>query len=98
VAASPENVVDRGGEIVQPRARDDDGVPPAMRFLGDSQESSALILAKFEMKSLPFDLNFSRFENAVHLKTHRSLSNSFVELEANSAGLRRRKLFDGSGF
>jgi hypothetical protein len=85
MAASPENVVDRSGEIVQPRARDDDGVPPAMRFLGDSQESSALILAKFEMKSLPFDLNLSRFKNAVHLKTHRSLSNSFIELEANSA-------------
>jgi hypothetical protein len=68
VPARLENVADRGREIIQAGTRHDDCVPAAVSFLGDAQEFSALIFAKFEMKSLSFDLNFPRFENAVHLK------------------------------
>jgi hypothetical protein len=50
------------------------------------------------VKTLPFDLNFLRFENAVHLKTYLSLTNLFAELEAKSARFYTRKLFGGSGF
>jgi hypothetical protein len=67
VAVVPENVADRRGEITQPRTRNDDCVPPAMGFLGNAEEFSALVLAEFEVKPLPFDLNFLRFENAVLL-------------------------------
>jgi hypothetical protein len=73
VAPSPENVADSRREIIQPCARHDDCVPPAVSFLGYPQEFSTLVLAEFEVKSLPFDLNFLRFENAVHLKIHLSL-------------------------
>jgi hypothetical protein len=40
VAVRAENVVDRRGEIIHPRTRDDDRVPPAVSFLGNAQESS----------------------------------------------------------
>jgi hypothetical protein len=66
VTAGAENVVDRRGKIVHARARDDDCVPAAVSFLGNAEEPPTLILAEFEMKSLPFDLNFPRFENAIH--------------------------------
>jgi hypothetical protein len=98
VAAGPENVIDRCRKIIQPRAWDDDCVPPTVSFLGYPQEFSALVLAEFEVKPLPLDLNFLHFDNAVHLKTHLSLERSSEELEANCARLHARKLFDGSGF
>jgi hypothetical protein len=98
VAAGSENVADRRGEIIQPRTRDDDCVPPAVSFLGYPQEFSALVLAEFEMKPLPFDLNFLRFENAIHLETDASLANSFAGLEANFALPHAHKLFGASGF
>ena len=66
VAPGPENVADRRREIIQSCARHNDRVPPAVSFLGYPQEFSTLVLAEFEMKPLPFDLNFLRFENAVH--------------------------------
>jgi hypothetical protein len=69
LAAGPENLDDRRGEITQPGPRDYNRIPPAVGFFGYAQESSAFVLAEFEMKSLPFDLNFFRFENAIHLKT-----------------------------
>ena len=98
MAAGSENVADRRGEIMQPRTRDDDGVPPAVSFLGYTEEFPALVFTEFEVKTLPFDLNFLRFENAVHLKTYLSLTNSFEELEAKSARFHNRKLFGWSGF
>ena len=98
VAPGPENVADRRREIIQSCARHDDCVPSAMSFLGYPQEFSTLVLAEFEVKPLPFDLNFLRFENAVHLKTYLSLTNSFEELEAKSARFHNRKLFGWSGF
>jgi hypothetical protein len=98
LAAGPENIADRGGEITQPRAWDDDRVPPAVSFLGYAEEFSALVLPEFEVKTLPFDLNFLRLENAVHLKIYLSLTNSFAELEAKSARFCTRKLFGWSGF
>jgi hypothetical protein len=98
VAAGSENVVNRCREVIQPRARDDDCVPPAVSFLGYPQEFSALVLAEFEMKPLPFDLNFLRFENAVHLKIHLSLTSSFAELEANFTLSHARNVFGTSGF
>jgi len=98
LAASPENIADRCGEIIQSSAWDDDGVPPAVSFLGYTEEFPALVFTEFEVKTLPFDLNFLRFENAVHLKTYLSLTNSFEELEAKSARFHNRKLFGWSGF
>jgi len=96
--ARAENVTDGRGEITQARAGNDDRVPATVSFLGNAQKSATLVLAEFEMKPLSFDLNFFRFENAVHLETFMSLERSAEELEANSAWCRGRKLFDGSRF
>ena len=63
-----------------------------MRFFGDAQEFPALVLAEFEVKMLPFDLNFLRFENVVHLKTARSLANSVAKLEAKFCGFEPQAL------
>ena len=97
--AGPEHVINRRGEIIQPCARDDDGVPPTVSFLGDAQEFSALVLAEFEVKPLPFDLNFFRFENAVHFE---HLSGAYrvhrKDWKQILFGLPARKLFGGSGF
>lgn len=75
--AGPEHIINRRCEIIQPCARNDDGVPPAVRFLGDAQKLSALVLAEFEVKPLPFDLNFFRLENTVHFK-HRLELTGFI--------------------
>lgn len=64
-----ENVVDGRSEIIQACAWDDDGVATPVRFFGDAQEPATLVLAEFKMKPLSFDLNFFRFENAVHFET-----------------------------
>jgi len=98
VAAGAEDVVDCRSEIIQPRARDDDRVPPAVSFLGYTQESSALVLAEFEVKPLPFDLNFLRFENAVHLKTSPEFTDVIGRIGSKFCAVPHRKLFGGSGF
>jgi hypothetical protein len=47
---------DCGREFIHARARHDDGVAPAMRFLGDAQESAPFVLAELDVKMLAFDL------------------------------------------
>jgi len=61
-----EYVLDGGGEFVRPGARDDDGIAPAMRFLGNAKKSSPIVLAEFYIEVLPLDLDLLRFDNIVH--------------------------------
>jgi hypothetical protein len=68
VIAGAENIIDRGRKIIESRARDDDRIASPMSFLGNAQESTALILTEFKMKPLTFDLNFFSFEDAVHFE------------------------------
>ena len=98
LAASPENIADRCGEIIQSSAWDDDGVPPAVSFLGYTEEFPALVFTEFEVKTLPFDLNFLRFENAVHLKIHLSLRDLRKNWKQILFSWVPRKLFGGSRF
>ena len=69
--AGAEDVVDRGSKFIESCAWDDDRISAPMGFLSDAQKSPTLIFAEFEMKPLSFDLNFFRFENAVHLNQPR---------------------------
>ena len=62
-----EHVFNGGGELVRPGARNDDGVAPAMRFLGDAKKSSPIVLAEFHIEVLPLDLNLLRFYNIIHV-------------------------------
>ena len=71
VVAGAEDIVDRGRKVIEARARDDDRIASPMSFLGNAQESTTLILAELKMKSLTFDLNFFRFEDAVHFELSR---------------------------
>lgn len=69
-----------------------------MSLLGNAEEFATLILAEFEMKSLPFDLNFLRFENAVHLKNLPESNELSREIGSKICAVRGRKLFGKSGF
>ena len=52
----------------RPGARNDDGVAPAMRFLGNAKKSSPIVLAEFHIEVLPLDLDLLRFDNIVHVR------------------------------
>ena len=61
-----EHVLNGGGELARPGTRNDDGVAPAMRFLGNAKKSSPIVLAEFHIEVLPLDLDLLRFDNIVH--------------------------------
>jgi hypothetical protein len=63
-----QHFVDRGGEIVYSRARDDNRIPAPVRFFGNAKESATVVLPKFDVKTLPLDLQFFGFDYAVHIQ------------------------------
>ena len=44
----------------------DDAIAAAVSFLGNAQESPAVILAELNVEMLPFNLQFSRLDNVIH--------------------------------
>jgi hypothetical protein len=50
------HLIDCCSKFAYAGARDDDGVAAAVRFFRDPQEFSAVILAKFDVEMLTFDL------------------------------------------
>jgi hypothetical protein len=62
-----KDLVYRSREIIHPRAGNDDRIPAPVRFLGDSEKSSAIIFTKFHVETLPFDLELFCLDDAVHL-------------------------------
>jgi len=85
--SSVKDLVDGRREITDPCARDDDCVPPAMRFLGDPKKPAAVVFTKLDVETLPFDLELFRLDDAVHFRKRRSLGQSAYRMEANSAGV-----------
>src|SRR5207248_9263363 len=70
-------VVDCRRKLINARARHDDGVAAAVRFLGDPKKLSTVILAEFHVKMLALDLHFPRFDQIIHVcKKPRSLGRS----------------------
>jgi len=67
-AIGVKHLVDGGREINYTRARDDNRVPSAVRFLRDPEKSPAIVFTKFNVETLPFDLEFFRLDNAVHFR------------------------------
>jgi hypothetical protein len=87
-AAGVEDFADRSREITHAGARHDDRVPPSVRFLGDAQKPAAIVFAVFHVKPLPLDLEFFRFDDAVHFpEKRRSLGGFAPAVEANSAAV-----------
>src|SRR2546421_12893438 len=66
--AGVKDFANRGGKIPDTRARHDDGVPPPVRFLGDSEKLSAIVLTKLHVETLPFDLELLCLDDAVHFR------------------------------
>jgi hypothetical protein len=54
-----EHVVDRVGEVVDPRHWHDDNVAMALTVFGDAKESAAAIFAQIDRKKLSLDLQLS---------------------------------------
>jgi hypothetical protein len=67
VLSRSEHVVNGSGEFVRSGARDDNGISPAMGFLGNAKESAPIVLAEFHVEVLPLDLDLLRFDNIIHL-------------------------------
>ena len=63
-----EYVFDRGAEFVQPRARHNNRVPPAMRFFSNAKEFAPIVLAEFHVKVFPLDLDLFRFDDVIHVR------------------------------
>jgi hypothetical protein len=66
--ARMQDFTDRRGEIAHARARHDDRVSTAVRFLGDAQEFPAIVFPKLNVKTLALNLEFLRVDDAVHIE------------------------------
>jgi len=65
-ANAVKHLINRGREIYHAGARNDDRIPPSVRFLGDPKEASAIVFTKLHVETLPFDLKLFRVDDAVH--------------------------------
>jgi hypothetical protein len=63
-----QDFIDRGGEVAKAGARHDYRVPATVRFLGNTQELSAVVFAKLNVKTLALDLKFFRVDYTVHIE------------------------------
>jgi|SRR6516162_182831 len=61
-----KNLSDRRRKFIKARARHDDAVTAAVSFLGDTQESPAVIFPEFDVEILALNLQFSRLNDVVH--------------------------------
>ena len=61
-----KNVSNRRRKFLDARAGHDDAVTAAVSFLGDAQESSALVLPELDVEMLALNLQFFRFDDVVH--------------------------------
>ena len=77
-----------------PGARDDDRVSPAVRFLGDAKESSAIVFAEFDVEMFPLDLDLLRFDNVVHVEAGVCRLSGFVEAKNSLISRPKRVIFD----
>src|SRR4051812_10268513 len=85
-AAGVKHLADRRREITDAGARHDDRVPSPVRFLGDTEEPSAIVFAILHVKALTLDLELFRLDDAIHFSEKRSsLGDSAPLVEANSA-------------
>jgi hypothetical protein len=79
VLRSGKHVVDGGSKLGRPSARDDDGISPAMSFLGNAKESPPIVFTEFHIEVLPFDLDLLRFDNMIHVGAEFGRLGDYVE-------------------
>jgi hypothetical protein len=61
-----QNFSNRRRKIINAGTRHDDAIAASVSFLGNAQESPAIILAKLHVEMLPFNLQFSRLDDVIH--------------------------------
>src|SRR5438552_864429 len=61
-----QNFSNRRRKLLNAGTRHDDAVPAAMSFLGDTQESPAVVLPELDVEVLTLNLQFSRLDDVVH--------------------------------
>jgi hypothetical protein len=72
-----QNFSDRRRKVVDAGTRHDDAVPAAVSFLGDAQESPAVVLAELHVEMLALNLQFSRLDDVIHFLPEAADSTSF---------------------
>ena len=93
-----EDLADRRRKIIHARAGHDDRIAAAVCFLGDPEETSAIVLAILHVKTLSLDLELFRFDDAIHF---RKTDDSRASTPANGSKFSRhllRKTLNWSGF
>jgi hypothetical protein len=61
-----DDLTGRGHEFFQAGARNDDRIPTTMRLLRDAHKAAAFVFSKLNVKMLPFDLKFFRYNYVIH--------------------------------
>jgi hypothetical protein len=61
-----KNFSNRRCKVVHAGAGHDDAVAAAVSFLGNAQESPAVVLAELHVEMLTLDLQFSRLDDVIH--------------------------------
>jgi len=73
-------------KIIDPGARHDDAVAASVSFLGDAQESPAIVLSELHVEMLALYLQFSRLDDVIHFYLRPpTLPHPFWGMEAKSA-------------
>ena len=61
-----KNFSNRRRKVIDAGAWHNDAVTAAMSFLGDTQESTALIFPELDVEMLALNLQFSRLDDVIH--------------------------------
>ena len=61
-----QNFSNRRREVIDAGAGHDDAVPAAVSFLGDAQESAALVLTELDVEMLALNLQFFGLNDVIH--------------------------------
>src|SRR5207247_7785003 len=81
-----QNFGDRRRKVINAGTGHDDAVAAAVSFLGDAQESPAVVLAELHVEMLALDLQFSRLDDVIHFSLRPpTLPHSIWPMEEKSA-------------
>jgi hypothetical protein len=72
-------------KLIDARARHDDGVATAVRFLGNAQEFASIVLAELYVEALALDLKLSRLDDIIHFLKPASLGLRACKMEEDFA-------------
>src|SRR5439155_6666018 len=90
LASVGQNFSNRRRKVIDAGTGHDDAVAAAVSFLGDAQESPAVVLPELHVEMLALDLQFSRLDDVIHFYLRPpTLPHPVWAMEAKSAGFRQ---------